>query len=326
MDRRELMSLFAGSRIFEEWHWFQYHFSHELKGRGHPLAAGVIDCALEAEARMPGYAPRIVNRIASIAGRERHVPDWEQLLTILAELHVIAQICRWNWPDGALFIEEPRMPGSGRNPELSVQVNGHTYAYEVKAPAIFAHAEARGSNPTQIASRYADQEALARLGGDGGITWPRDNPVKDFLVSAEGKFKPFADSLEHFTGVLVICWDDFIYEPISALEHPGCGLLTPSSFFRDPDGSAVTFPSVGGVVVLRHLLQLVLACQDRPLRDGLGSPFDYGPRGAFPWKTFHQNPHGSAVPAVAIEPLDARPSDASMGAEYTPKELVWWLG
>lgn len=326
MDRRELAALFRLSRILRDWHWFQFHFNHELNGAGHPLAAGIIDCALEVEARMPGYAARFVDRIASIGGRERHLPDWEQLLTVLAELHVVAQISRWEWPEGAIFVEEPTVAGSDRNPELSVLVDGHTYAYEVKAPAIFAHTEARGSNPTQVSSRYARREVLERLVDEGGVTWPRDNPVKDFLISAESKFRPFADALQNFTGILVICWDDFIYEPISALEHPACGLLTKASFYRDAEDQAVEFPSVGGVVVIRHLLQLILACQDQPLGDGLRSPFDYGSEGAFPWKTFHQNPRARLVPPLALLPLDARPPSPEMGAEYAPKELIWWLG
>ena len=51
-------------------------------------------------------------------------------------------------------------------------------------------------------------------------TLPRDDPVKDFLVSANAKFEHFkkADA-PNFVGVLVIVWDDFIWQdqPISPL-------------------------------------------------------------------------------------------------------------
>jgi hypothetical protein len=206
----ELAALIRDSAIFGRWHWFRYHFDHELNGPGHPLARGIVECALECEVRMPGYARALVERLAAVSGREKHLPDWEQLLTILAELYVVAQIVRWNWPEGAKFTREPTAPGSDRNPEISVQVGDQLFAYEVKAPSLFAHQQARGTNPTQVASRYADRATLsAVLEGQQEVTWPRDNPVKDFLVSAEQKFRPFVAAHEKFTGILVICWDDF---------------------------------------------------------------------------------------------------------------------
>lgn len=326
MERDELAQLFRDSAIFSDWHWFRYHFSHELYGYGHPLAAGIISCALECESRMAGYAEALVERIASISGREMHLPDWEQLLAVLAELHVVAQIARWSWPEDALFVQEPTAPGSDKNPELAVTTGGKTYGYEVKAPSLFAHAEARRTNDNQVASRFADRATLAKLSGDNQVgTWPRDNPVKDFLISSEEKFQPFQNSYENFTGILIICWDDFIYEPISALTHPTSGLLTSNSFYRDNNNEAVRFPSVDGVVVLRHLHQLGRACQDKPPGDGLFGPFDYGPAGAFPWKSLHQNPAGTDVPPEAVECLHAVPPSGEMGTEYFPKEYIMWL-
>jgi hypothetical protein len=276
---------------------------------------------------MPGYALKIVQRVAAIRGREKHLPDWEQLLTILAELHVVAQVSRWEWPNGAKFENEPTAVGSRKNPEIAVTLDGHTIAYEVKAPCLFAHQEARATNPIQIASRYLDASALPWIVGEEQIyTPPRDNPIKDFLRSAEEKFRPFASSSKDFTGILVICWDDFVYEPISALEHPRCGLLTPDSYFKDESGNAVAFPSVGGVVVVRHLHQLLRACRDEPVGDGLRGPFDYGARGQFPWKTYHSNPLASPPPKVAIDCLHALPPHAEMGTEYSPKEYIMWMG
>ncbi|MBK8067525.1 MAG: hypothetical protein IPK27_07800 [Rhodanobacteraceae bacterium] len=327
MTRSELAAAILGSEIFTSWHWFRYHFSHELYGVGHPLAGGFMDAALECEARMPGYANEVVRRIASLGGREKHLPDWEQLLTILAELYVVAQIARWPWPAGTSFESEPTAQGSRKNPEIAVRLNGSTYAYEVKTPCLFSHQEARRTNPIQIASRYVDAAVLPRIvGGTQLYTPPRDNPIKDFLKSAEEKFRPFASSITSFTGILVICWDDFVYEPISALEHPQCGLLTDNSYFTGNDGIPVTFPSVGGVVVVRHLHQLFRACRDEPVGDGLRGPFDYGYPENFPWKSFHQNPIAPPVPNAAIECLHARSPALEMGTEYFPKEYVMWLG
>jgi hypothetical protein len=55
------------------------------------------------------------------------------------------------------------------------------------------------------------------------MTLPRDNPVKDFLVSADAKFEHFKETDANFIGVLVIIWDDFIYEPISSLISESAG-------------------------------------------------------------------------------------------------------
>jgi hypothetical protein len=94
---------------------------------------------------------------------------------------------------------------------------------------------------------------VERSAGDDGITLPRDNPVKDFLVDADAKFKAFKSKAD-CTTVLVIVWDDFIYEPITALAHPKSGLLTANSFAKDANGSPMKFPNVDAVVLVRHLL------------------------------------------------------------------------
>jgi hypothetical protein len=45
------------------------------------------------------------------------------------------------------------------------------------------------------------------------VLLPRDNPVKDFLLSADAKFAAFKAQHLTFTSALVIVWDDFIQEP-----------------------------------------------------------------------------------------------------------------
>ena len=196
----------------------------------------------------------------------------------------------------------------------------------MKTPALFTHAENRARNPTQIASRFAPKEVIdAIVKPESGVTMPRDNPVKDYLISAEAKFEPFRRVDADFFGILVIVWDDFIYEPISALLQTDSGLFTTDSFFRAKDGNAATFPSIAGVVVIRHLHQLFRACRDEPLMDGCRHPFDYGQEGKFPWKAYVQNPWGPKVPQEVVQALDARPPADDMGAEYRPQELVMWI-
>jgi hypothetical protein len=92
------------------------------------------------------------------------------------------------------------------------------------------------------------------MAGDQKPILPRDNPVKDFLVSAEAKFASFYGEKPVF-GILVIVWNDFIFEPITSLVHEASkGLLTPETFARNADGTPTTFPHVNSVFLVRHLM------------------------------------------------------------------------
>ena len=208
---------------------------------------------------------------------------------MLAELLVVSHVLGLSWEGATTFESEPSVEKRGKNPEILVRNERITLAVEVKAPALFSHQENRAANPEQIAARFASQDQIKALLADPEkATFPRDNPVKDFLVSAESKFEQFQEE-KNFVGVLVIVWDDFIYEPLSSLLHPGSGLLTESSFYKDAEGNSVVFPSVGAVVVIRQLHQIVRACRDEQLADGLESPLQYGIPHGFPPKVLVAN-------------------------------------
>lgn len=326
MTRQDLLRMIEESALFKQWHWFRYHFGRTLSGLPHPLAESVISACIACESKAKGVSRTVIERLAAVGGRERHQPDWEQLLQQLAELHIVHRVLTWNWPAGTTFALEPNANGSKKNPEIVASLPHMRIGFEVKAPSLFTHAENRSKNPTQIASRFAPKAVIDALTDSAsGVTMPRDNPVKDYLISAEAKFEPFRRTDADFFGVLVIVWDDFIYEPISALVQTESGLFTENSFFKGTDGGVVTFPSVAGVVVIRHLNQLFRACQDRPLMDGCRHPLDYGRDGQFPWKVYIQNPWGPKVPQEAIAVLDARPPTDDMGAEYRPQEFIMWI-
>ncbi|MES2898672.1 MAG: hypothetical protein V4723_03035 [Pseudomonadota bacterium] len=274
---------------------------------------------------MPGYARQFIERLAGVSGRANHMPDWEQLLQQLAELHVISRVSSFYSCGECTFKLEPTALGSNKNPEIVVSTATYSLGVEVKAPSIFKHWESRSENPNQFASRFASKDIIMEMADGRTATLPRDNPVKDFLISANQKFAGFALNDPRFIGVLVICWDDFIYEPISSLIQPDCGLLTENSFFAGPDGRPYRFENVAGIVVIRHLYQLVLACRDEHLMDGISHPLDYGQMGKPPWKAFFQNPHGRLVPGEVIQCFDAREVCDEMGAEYRPQEFIMWL-
>jgi hypothetical protein len=157
---------------------------------------------------------------------------------------------------------------------------------------------------------------------DEAITLPRDNPVKDFLISADGKFQHCKEADANFIGVLVIVWDDFIYEPISSLSSESAGLLTPNSFFKDSQGVANTFEHVDGVFLIRKLHQFARAAGDQSLIDGCSDIMNYGQEGVFPFKVFIQNANGAAVPEILQRCLQGLPPMKEMGAEYTPTDFA----
>jgi hypothetical protein len=125
--------------------------------------------------------------------------------------------------------------------------------------------------------------------------------------------------------VLVIVWDDFIYEPISSLLHAASGLLTPNSFYKDEQGRPIIFRNVDGVVVIRHVHQIMRATGDEPHINGCRHALDYGQQAVFPWKVFIANPHGQPVPDILPKCLQAREPSTEMGAEYNSSDLVWWF-
>lgn len=325
MTRDDLVVIVANSGIFRHWHWFNWHFRHVLKGVPNQLADSIIKACLVCEGRIPGYAERTISMIAGIGGREKHLPDWEQLLQVLAELLVVSHVLALDWEEATTFESEPSVEKRGKNPEILVRNERITLAVEVKAPALFSHQRNRAANPEQIAARFASQDQIKALLADPEkTTFPRDNPVKDFLVSADLKFEQFREE-KNFVGVLAIVWDDFIYEPLSSLLHPESGLLTGSSYYKDAEGKPVEFSSVGAVVIIRQLHQIVRACCDEQLADGLESPLQYRIPHGFPPKVLVAN----AVPTPGLQQLEeifeAVAPDPKMGAEYTPKELIWWL-
>ncbi len=266
----------------------------------------------------------MADAIASLSGPEKDRGQYEQLMQRLAELLVIRQVCRYF--GGAVNVEwEPVVLGSKKNPELTVGDGTSIVGIEVKAPALLAHVAARGKNPTQIASRFAPSKVTLALAGEKPVTLPRDNPLKDFLASADEKFRPFREQNPEFRGVLVIVWDDFIYEPISALIHANAGLFTENSFAKNADGSPVRFDNVDAVVVVRHLHQFARAAGDESLVDTIREPLDYGEERAFPPKALVVNPRGRGIPDPMAKCLQAFTPTPEMGAEYMPQDLVWWL-
>jgi hypothetical protein len=279
---------------------------------------------------MPGFAEHTIDRLVSISGIERHDQHYEQLLQVLAEIFVARHLVAHQWPDSPAFAHEPTPPSGGaKRPELTIAFADVLLAVEVKAPSLLDHERARGEHKAQLVARSGFLEEVAHaVGSHDKVLLPRDNPVKDFLISADEKFAPFCDAaVGEFYGVHVIVWDDYAQEPLNALVHPQAGLFTENSFARNESDQPLTFGSVNGVVLIRHLHQFVEACADRPLRDAWPGAFDYGNREMFPPKAYVPNPSTAEVPGWCLDGFEAEPWDALQGAEYVgADDAIFWIG
>jgi len=319
--RAEFLREAAAGIIGQPWHWFSYHMCFLPP---HPLVRSIVEACIDCEAKLPGLGRQLIRDIGLIGGIDHHEPHYDQLMQKLAEILVLRQLLALPWPEGTTFEHEPAVSADGKRPELKVDTPGQTYLFEVKAPSLLAHQRQRGANDVQAPVRVFPRELLDRVAGEGGLTLPRDNPVKDFLIDTEAKFAPFKAG-GPVIAVLVIVWDDFIYEPITVLTQERCGLLTDNSYHQTEGGQAVTFPSIDAVVLVRHLMYFKMAAADEPLLER-GHALDFGDDGALP-NVVIPAPGGQQLPAFIQKGLRALPLDDPMlarAAEYRPVEMVFW--
>lgn len=146
----------------------------------------------------------------------------------------------------------------------------------------------------------------------------------DFLKDGERKFVRFRVD-ETTATLLVIVWDDYIYEPISSLVNHASGLLTPNTYARTPDGAPLTFPNVDAVVALRHLNYLIADSREEPLGDRQNG-MDFGNEHSLPNVLFAA-PGSRPIPDFVISALRAYPHDdpgLQMFAEYHVQDIVFW--
>ncbi|WP_319243983.1 hypothetical protein [uncultured Propionivibrio sp.] len=306
----------------KEWHWFSYHFSMLPP---HAMAHSIVDACADCERKLPSLGFEFIKDIAAICGKEKHEPHYEQLLQKLAELLVLRKLLMLDWPAGTTFQHEPAVSVAGKRPELRVVTPDRRFLFEVKTPSLLEHIRTRRTNAFQVAGRALPMDKVGELVGDGGLTLPRDNPVKDFLLDADKKFAQFK-AVQAETSVLVIVWDDFIYEPITVLKHEQCGLLTKNSYLKDKTGAAVQFAHVDAVVVVRHLTYLYRAAGDQPLQDRAHA-LDFGDENSLP-NVFIPISDTRSVPDRIRQGLRAVSwNDPSLqkAADYRPSDIVFWV-
>lgn len=301
-------------------HWWVWHFECARAGKLSPFFFRMCSAIGEIDDAAPGFAQAFVLRV-KITGQEP--AKYESLMAACAELYVGMGMLRVADKDEAgklLFAVEP---GAMRDkkPEFVSCTQGIQYMVEVKCPGLLEHGKKRRQNDTQLNTRIANVKDALKPG-----TLPRDNPVKDFLVSAQEKFATYRSTTKaRPISLLFIVWDDFGNEPIAALVSTASGLLTTNSFYRK-EGQAVTFPDVDGVVVSRYQNALSHFMANRPGPDDETIPFEYHNGGGFPWKALMQNPHGSTVPPELADALDLL-DQVGLGAiagDYSATDVVMW--
>lgn len=306
------------------WHWFGYHFS---RGPTHPFVASIVRACANCESAVPGLGVQLLADLASISGMQKHIPHWDMLNQKLAEILVLERLFSLPWPSGSpIFSHEPAGIAGGKRPELLVVDGGTRYAFEVKAPAILQHSINRGTNSTQVPGRTFDAKILEGLKQESSLTLPRDNPIKDFLISADAKFASFK-AQGPCESVLVIVWDDHIYEPITSLTGAAAkGLLTPQSFARSSDGRPIAFPYIDAVILIRHLSYFIKAAREKPLLERAHA-FDFGDEAALPNVSIPV-PGGHPIADFVTTGLRAIPFDdpgLRRAAEYNPSDMIFWL-
>lgn len=300
-------------------HMLCYFAANAARGVVLPFTVGLCRTLAEIDSASPGYAAEMIGRLAGIAGTGE--AQYEAVLQILAEVYVTQGIVAAASHGGVApqIAHEPG-PSGKKNPECEALIAGTWCAIEVKAPKLIEHGRLRSTNPWQVTARVPRETTK-----DFQLTPPRDNPVKDFLVSAEAKFSVYEGHRANALRLLFIVWDDFCNEPIAALLSPVSGLLTDQSFNRSANDHAITYPHVDGVAVLRHQHQLIRATRCEPLVDGVADALRYRHDG-FPPKAFVPVPGGRVVPGEVLDALNLAPLAACMGAEYIPGEIIMWSG
>jgi hypothetical protein len=111
---KELRSRFLSATGLD-WHYFRYHLEDVPD---HPFGVSLLRALAAIDDGLPGYADKMVDRLASHRGRERDWRDLEQLYQALAEVVVVRRLTSWQWPEPVTFATDARAPGTKKDVDL----------------------------------------------------------------------------------------------------------------------------------------------------------------------------------------------------------------
>lgn len=134
-----------------------------------------------------------------IRGGDRDLNDYERCRQWLGELLIVHHLVTWPWPAAVAFEHEPTLTAGGANPEIVLRFEDFALGVEVKTPDLRSHSKLRNANPWQLNTRL-ELDLVEGLQAEG-VTWPRDNPLKDFCQSASWKFAGWREAEDDFYGV-----------------------------------------------------------------------------------------------------------------------------
>lgn len=305
-------------------HLFNYHFNpYNLRINKNPFSNSIILNCFHIEKRLEGYSKKFIKKIASF--KEKNLEHYDQLLQFSAELIVISHLAE-SLGDEWIFEEEPTANGSKKNPEISVSNGEITLLVEVKSPRFHEFQKTRTQTGVQLPSRINGFQEMAKSVYGENPSLPRDNIIKDFLISADTKFKNFKLEDKNILSVLVIIWDDYIYEPISSLKNDFTGLLTEQSYYRDKNQKAVKFQNIDNIVLLRNMTEVVkCTMHDINPTSGLSHPLDYGKKGiALPKSLFTVNLHDKEDFILDLFECTSQ-VHLEHFADYKAQDLIMWM-
>lgn len=324
MDRSEVAEIICSKILSRNFHWFAYHFETFMQGYEHFLAASIVNCCHNIEPCIPGFSDEFSNRLASLSDKEKYLPHYEQIIQLLAELFVINHACM-AFPENAEFILEPKSRNSNKNPELGIKAGSKEIYVEVKCREFIAHHNNRANASLELPTRMSSVREIAQniIQPGESIVYPRDNAVKDFLISANEKFEGFKNDNPSSITVLVIVWDDFTYEAVSSLLNKATGLITNNSFYRE-DGKAIKFEYIDAIILVKHSHQLIRATRDQLPIDGLSHPLDWGNKQIGLPKAFIPVNSSNGVDEYLCEIFQAYHIEGlSMFADFNPQDIVF---
>ncbi|MBF0185008.1 MAG: hypothetical protein HQM06_11555 [Magnetococcales bacterium] len=306
-----------------DWHWFKYHFTTDPIHRfAYHLIETVVDCDIVIN---NNFGEIFLDRLLAIQNREKNRDHYNQLIQLLAELIIIKQSIAIRCEEPIYIIEpvvDRSIVKSKKSPDLLILSKTINISIEIKAPS-YLEIQALRESPYQLISRlpFTPQERADLFGSN--VTLPRDNAVKDFLISADEKFANIKKKYDCLS-LLVIVWDDYVQEVISCLTHEMSGLLTQNSFAKDRDGTPLLYNNIDAIIVVRQLHYIACCAGDKMLDRKNG--FDFGDINSVP-NIFIGN-NIKEINSIIIEPfrvISLSDEFASNFAEHTPMDLIIWL-
>lgn len=301
-------------------HFLDFHFNHHNQ-----FAQEFIELMCVLEELCPGAGTDTVKKIATLRGTAR--ATYDQIIQALCEL-VIGKRLMLAFPASAGFkLSWEPTDKSKANPEFMIEGPAWRLLVEVKCASLHDYETKNQKASYQLPVRSPGlREAMSGISGTEPAL-PLDNKLKDFLISAERKFSSFGEVSVPTYGLLVVCWTERLFEAVSPLSNPGCGLLTGESYYRK-DGKVVQFPHVSGVVTTQQQYFLHRALAGHRPRH-MNSDLDYGSY----WKpNTPVNPAFSAnefsktqLPRDIIDALEAVKVGEQLDPMASPMDWVMWL-